>query len=391
MSASRIRAGAVVLLTGTLAFGLNSMFGQVCRNGWVGAVIGIFTSADPNRAVLPGSAIPVLRVYTRFRPLDELLALANIMFWNVVDGSTPQLSLYAIQFGGQLVPIYAAMMIEGLREGNRHRVFFYSVLWGDLMQATGYSTIMPIYAAIHLMTSTAASNSKKAISPAYLAPLDLRAILPAFGFGYILLTCLFAYPFSSGVFRQWTCALWQGFPHKVVLIQYVIAVILQGFGTADLRARHQSWQENYRALSRVYSFAYNIAAAAQMFTFIVLALVAVCPELLPAGVAQALTLGKVFKPGSFHSTQPMESMAAAMHTLFLYDQYSGSTSALIWGVSLYLISKETVTWNECLGLACNVLRWSAVAGPAGALVRLLQRRDQELMLEDYPNDVKKVF
>jgi hypothetical protein len=121
---SYIRSRAALLLAATQLFGLNSMFGQVYRSGWVNAVLQIFSSSDPSVAVLPGSQTPILKLYTGFRSLDKLLMLAAVMFVNVTNGSNPALSLYAIQFGGQLVPVFAVMMIEGLRAGNTHNVFY---------------------------------------------------------------------------------------------------------------------------------------------------------------------------------------------------------------------------------------------------------------------------
>ena len=44
------------------------------------------------------------------------------MFANIPDGSTPQLSLYASQFAGQLVPVSAVVVIEGNKRGNRGNV-----------------------------------------------------------------------------------------------------------------------------------------------------------------------------------------------------------------------------------------------------------------------------
>jgi hypothetical protein len=77
--------------------------------------------------------------------------LAALIFANVIDGTTPQLFLYAIHFARQLVPVFAVMMIEGL-SGGMLRMFFLvsrgvtaslficfidtcnsSILWGDTM------------------------------------------------------------------------------------------------------------------------------------------------------------------------------------------------------------------------------------------------------------------
>ena len=118
-----VRYWAAALLTLTLAFGLDGMFWQVYRHGWMDIVSDLLDASSTD-AFLPLSERFILKRYTGWAGFDKLLALANVMFVNVVDGSTPQLSLYAFQFAGQLVPVFAIIMIEGLRSGNRNNVFY---------------------------------------------------------------------------------------------------------------------------------------------------------------------------------------------------------------------------------------------------------------------------
>jgi hypothetical protein len=112
------------LLIGCLLFRLNGMVSQAYRNGWMDNAATILRSDDPKIFVLPGSQTPILECYTGFKPLDNLLMLASVIFANVGDGSAPQLSLYAIQFAGQLVPLFTVMIIEGLRAGNEDSILF---------------------------------------------------------------------------------------------------------------------------------------------------------------------------------------------------------------------------------------------------------------------------
>jgi hypothetical protein len=95
--------------------GVNSMYGLVYRNGYIQALLDL-KQHGPH--FLPGSTNPILTFFTGIPPLDKLLTLAGVMFANVTDGSTPQLSLYGFQFAGQLVSIFTVMTIEALREGN---------------------------------------------------------------------------------------------------------------------------------------------------------------------------------------------------------------------------------------------------------------------------------
>ena len=124
MSNSRIRIAASLLLAVTCGFAVDSMFGQLYRVGMFDEAVRILSSTDASVAVLPGSNTPILQHFTGWQPLDKLLALANVMFANVADGSRPQLSLYAVQFGAQLMPIFSIIMIESLRVGNASNSFY---------------------------------------------------------------------------------------------------------------------------------------------------------------------------------------------------------------------------------------------------------------------------
>ena len=254
-----------------------------------------------------------------------------------------------------------------------------------------YAATMPIFALIHIFTSTAATNNREAIRPRYLDPLDPKVVIPAFGIGYFLLCFLFAYPFSSGVVRQWCGAIWQGFPEFVVLVQYLLMKLFSLSSPASKAAKARSLHDDNKALSKVYNFSFNIAAATQLFTLGVLFGVKFFPTIFPQWASETLTFNNVFNPGPFYGSQPMKSMASAMQTWFLYDQISGSAATLIWGSYLYLGSRKMeVTWRDRMWLVCDLARWSAVAGAGGALVRLLQHRDETVLLDSEAEQKKKL-
>ena len=100
--------------------GIDCMYGLIYRNGYIEALVKL---RDEGPHVLPGSDIPILTRFTGFPPMDKLLTLAEVMFWNVTDGSAPALSLYAFQFAGQLVPLWTIIFIESLRSGNLGGIF----------------------------------------------------------------------------------------------------------------------------------------------------------------------------------------------------------------------------------------------------------------------------
>jgi hypothetical protein len=88
----------------------------------------------------------------------------------------------------------------------------------------------------------------------------------------------------------------------------------------------------------------------------------------------------------------MTFMASAMRTWFLYDQYTGSAAALIWGVYIYFGSKASeITWKDRAWLGLDICRWSNFAGSGGALVRLLQRRDKAVLLDSEVEEDKQAL
>lgn len=112
-------ARSVLALSLIGSFGLNSMFGLVYRNGYIGALLDL---RDHGPHLLPGSNIPILKRFTGIPFLDKMLVLFGVMFANVTDGSTPQLSLYGFIFAGQLVPMFTIMIIEAARRGNKGNI-----------------------------------------------------------------------------------------------------------------------------------------------------------------------------------------------------------------------------------------------------------------------------
>ena len=72
--------------------------------------------------LLPGTKAPILSFYTGIEAIDHQLAVLDVFFWELVDGSHPDTSLFCYQFAGQIFSGWSLLMIEGLRKGNKWRV-----------------------------------------------------------------------------------------------------------------------------------------------------------------------------------------------------------------------------------------------------------------------------
>ena len=118
-SASKFKCFTVLFLVANFAFNLNTIWGPLLRNGYSEALMQMWNDGPH---VLPGSSNPILTTYTFIRPLDQLLTFSTVLFANITDGSTPQLSLFAFQFTGQWASIMTIIIMESLREGIKKRI-----------------------------------------------------------------------------------------------------------------------------------------------------------------------------------------------------------------------------------------------------------------------------
>jgi hypothetical protein len=90
---------------------------------------------------------------------------------------------------------------------------------------------------------------------------------------------------------------------------------------------------------------------------------------------------KVFVPDAApHSYEPMSSAAAAMHNFLIYDFATGSVAALIWALHQLLeVRPELKAGEERTNLARGVLTSVLLSGPGGAVIALMQHRDESVL------------
>lgn len=74
---------------------------------------------DADLPLLPGTKVPLKKVYTGIHFIDETLYILATVFWPAVDGSYPHTSLQAFEFAGQAVAIWAIFEMEARRAGNK--------------------------------------------------------------------------------------------------------------------------------------------------------------------------------------------------------------------------------------------------------------------------------
>lgn len=270
------------------------------------------------------------------------------------------------------------------------------------MQAASYGCTMPLYAMIHLTTSPAAEDVGPALLEAVPTSnsLELSVLPQALVVGYVIPAVLMSVPLFTNSVHQWFGGLWQGSPLWSMLLQKLLASRLRRqLQLPDIRNRGKISQSGSKEsptrypqspvclakdekglLAKAYLFAFIWCVLSQIIPLVLITAVRLRPSAFPSHLYEAWTVVKVFAPPPFWSTKKMESMATGMHDFFLYDQYVGSTAAIVWSTALYVNSRETpMKMKSWAKLAFVITALSVSAGPAGAVVWLMWERDRFLL------------
>lgn len=72
--------------------------------------------------LLPGTKAPLKQAFTGVNRIDHQLTVMVLFFWEQVDGSLPNASLFCFMFAGEAVAIWILIYVESQRLGNRWKV-----------------------------------------------------------------------------------------------------------------------------------------------------------------------------------------------------------------------------------------------------------------------------
>ncbi|KAF4996365.1 hypothetical protein FGRMN_4525 [Fusarium graminum] len=369
------RIPTIIVLAILSIFGLDALLLQLNRNGYMDMLNSI--TSDPLPRFLPDTNRLILKRYVGIPALDDFFAFSNVIWANVTDGSRPELSLFTICFGAQLIAFFVVFVIEGQRAVGWSPLVLNGIVWTLAVQSIGFGFIAPLYFLLHLIWTAKATYTEGV----HLRDnLSLHTIVPSFLLGYIVPCVFMAYPFSDHNIRQWANAVWSLAPIYIFVFQAVFTVLLKRFSVGQDAFKPKVVLDK-TALSHAYGFAWNVAVVGQMTTYAVLIAANVAPGLLPDGLAKSFTLKKLFVPDAApHSYEPMSSAAAAMHNFLIYDFATGSIASLIWGLHQLLeVRPELRSGEERTNLARGVLTSVLLSGPGGALAALMQHRDESVL------------
>ncbi|TVY64697.1 Citreoviridin biosynthesis protein D [Fusarium oxysporum f. sp. cubense] len=377
MTASSLssRTPTLILLSILTIFGFDALILQLDRNGYTSMLKSI--THDPLPRFLPDTNRLLLKQYTGIGPVDDFFAFSNVIWANVTDGSRPELSLFTFCFGAQLIAVFVVFLIEAQRVLAWSPVVLNGVFWEFAVQSLGFGFVAPLYFVIHLIFTAGSPRSESVHLRDYLC---LHTVVPSFMLGYIVPCIFMAYPFSNFNVRQWANAVWAIAPVYIFTLQAAFTVVLKRLSVGQDAHKPKVVLDKI-ALSHAYSFAWNVAVIGQMTTYAVLTTASLLPSIFPSGIAESLSMNRVFIPDAApHSYKPMSSAAAAMHNFLIYDFATGSVAALVWALQQLLeVKPELRAGEERTNLVRGVVTSVLLSGPGGAVVALMQHRDESVL------------
>ena len=101
-------------------FGLLGILGTWGRASLDGTLVHLFDALYGSQGyVLPGTSSLLRGSFTGiYWPIDHMLKVLVVVFWEAVDGSRPGTSAVGVYFLGQLLPILVAFYLDYCRRGH---------------------------------------------------------------------------------------------------------------------------------------------------------------------------------------------------------------------------------------------------------------------------------
>ncbi|KAH8696613.1 hypothetical protein BGW36DRAFT_462431 [Talaromyces proteolyticus] len=384
------RSGYVPWLIAVLIFpAAYTIIGLQALNGTLDA-IGQLSTSSPRILPRIDSNERVRTVYTGLGLIDETLTNLVLFFWNVIDGTYAPIAIFALWMAGQIVCVLVVTTLEGYRKVNHKKAISYFSIWGILYQNIPWGVMMPIYYALHLVTSPTAqphissidSKSRGIRELVHFDTLALRVLPFSVLVGCILPTALLALPSSSFIshdLRQVLIAFWQPFPVWVGLCQVIFTACIR----PSNRTGKDLVEKSRKIVTRIctLSLSLTLFINVTIWYFIIVSGSYSWGESFGGSSLLQKSI-EVFVPVPLSEKVTVETLPKGCLSLLQYDAYFACGASLIWACVLYCrvvgeLTLSDLIWGLVISLIC---------GPGGAALFILWSRDEKIFDRDLKKD-----
>lgn len=233
-------------------------------------------------------------------------------------------------------------------ETNNSRFIF----WVMACQCLGFGIVMPIYALLHLSTT-----SRFAATTKHTFGTGLQTLPQAVIFGLLLPSILHAIPFTSSILHQKLVVAWQFFPFYISAFMFINKSFINNSPTTP-QIRSQ--------LATIYKFGESVALWSHRLAIATLILIKLRPHYFPSYLIEPLTFSNVFLPPLPFSSAKVGLIDGAS-TFFKYNMFNGFLAAIVWQFSI-----------SDVYLHVDVVFDVLAKGPGYTVMRISDLRDQLL-------------
>ncbi|KAI1154212.1 hypothetical protein F4825DRAFT_460549 [Nemania diffusa] len=385
----------VPLFVGASLFGFKATILTMLDNG-LGKVLRAVSSGHV--ASLKGAPSPFLSSYTGVAAVDGQLSAMISFFSALLDGNQSwDIAVFYVWGMAQFAAIWTILVLEAKRAGNRGRLVSWIGTVGLLFQNLTLTFTVPLYLALHLLTSPVAKlkngdgdGARRALF-VYLWDLALlpMAVTLTFIVPAIFMSMPRLFDQTAATHYKWIAA-WQPFPATTVLalgfLHYGCYYALGSLSPVDEENRPTTHGRGYMVAVRgVYEFALALCGTTHLPIVALTLMPAPGREFLArafpyyAPVFRSLSFAEAFVPHPWYAGPSVDpdtygagDLAVLAQHFLHYDFYVGTVPVLLWSMYLH---QRAVKNPSLPAMLRKMAFWFVVGGPAAAAVALNWDRD----------------
>ncbi|KAL9030779.1 MAG: hypothetical protein Q9196_001129 [Gyalolechia fulgens] len=322
-------------------------------------------------------------------PVDYLLNLLILFFWEAVDGSHPTTSLVAVYFAGQHLSMVVAQYVDSYRHGNAGRWKIGATLWLMLYQLTAIGTSGPWFLAAYFSISPlvdpdlplARYRSLHLASPVHVLVLPISATL-----GYIIPLILMSWPsptVDSSLSKQFIIALWNIFPLTMAAIQLVLSNVLAFSGVIEHPTRSSKSSaaaDSLLAVRVCYAFALAISFMCHIGVVTLSLATVLFPMIFTPEYASAFSPHRLLMPP--FSWSAVSTFGEGDLGFMQWDQILGYTCMLLFSCLTYQLAQDRLGVRRDWRLYGVMLGGCMMAGPGSTVLAIQWLKDELLFTGD---------
>lgn len=339
-------------------------------------------------ASIPGpTSAPMKQTYTGVAPIDNQLTVLVSFFYTAIDGKRGDISLVFLSLGSHVIAAWVLITIEGLRRGNKGKLFLVSTtLLGLAVAIVGFAVVAPLFFAYQLYSSptvTTPAGHNLLPGDALSALLIPATILIGFGLPSLIMTFPAPTVLSFETKQLWT-GIQQGWTFWIYVATIALTVVVSVLNPqAHVASTEASQAKVTKNLRRAYVFALVSATTAHLLPLLISSLATIFPVLFAEPYATQLQLSNVFSLANPFGDLKAATLADGALWFLQWDTFVGVVSVLLWGLTARMAASDekTTASDWAVGLI-KILATTLAVGPTAVAVISVWARDEMVLRQE---------